>query len=199
MKATLAFLSLATLGMAAIAEQSPCDLIADEQLSEMHVARPMLHAESLSVPKEQYGTQADLVGSDCRYERQGSKIPKAVVLVSLVTVGSVDDEGRIRAALRDLYSGMQEKLGNSKFAGFSARSVESAWCSASASLVQSAELPMAGCAGVRGGEFLTVNYISEDADAHNSEDYKARAKGMGTRTYRYFGLIQERIAPEQTP
>jgi hypothetical protein len=186
MKFALAFLCLATLSMPALAMRSPCDLISDEQLSEMHVARSMLHAEYLTVPKEVYGTQADMVRADCRYERQGSKVPPVVVLVSLVTLVSVDDEGRIRTWLNDLNAGMQENLENSKLTKNSFHPVEYGWCNASASMVKSAGFLMSGCAGVHDGQFLTVNYISEGADGHNIEDYKARAAGMGTRTYGYF-------------
>ena len=76
---------------------------------------------------------------------------------------------------------------------YSSRPVKYGWCGASASMMKSAGLLMAGCAGVHDGQFLTLNYISEDADAHNIEDYKARAAGMGTRTYRYFQLVFAKV------
>ena len=186
MKNIITALLLAFLFDNAYAQQATCDLISDEQLADMHIVRSTLQSENLTIPKEMYGTEVEMVRSDCRYTKQGRSGPLTLVLLSLATVPSMADEIHIRAALDGLYQELQAAVGPpsaSSWLKFSISPIENGWCSESTSSFSPA---MAGCSGVRQRRFLTINYVDE---VHSSDGSRASANAK-----KYFELIFAKIS-----
>jgi hypothetical protein len=181
MKFALAILFVLSFGSAS-AQQSPCDLISDQQLADMHIVRSALRAEDVTTPKESWGIKADMVVRDCRLTKVGNNYP---ALLSLAKVPSADDEAHILARLRVELSNMNAGFSSSSSIKFSLWPVENGWCH---SVTNKFTRPVAGCSGVRNRQFLTVLYLEEEPSSD--------AASIKSKASKYFQLILSKIAAE---
>jgi hypothetical protein len=181
MKFVLAMLFVLSFGSAS-AQQSPCDLISDQQLADMQIVRTALLAEDVTVPRESWGIKTEMVMRECRNTKQKNYTP---ALLSLAKVPSVADEAHILAKLKDELSNMNANSLSSNSIKFSLWPVKNGWCH---SVTNKFTRPVAGCSGVRNRQFLTILYFEE---APSSD-----ASNVNSKASKYFELIFSKITAE---
>lgn len=157
------------------AQQPVCNWITDQHLTDMQLDRAALSTDKMTISKELYGTGSDLERVDCFYTKQGFAGPRKLVLLSLASVPTAEDERQILSGLADLAQKMQAAIGEpspSNWIKYSASQIEGGWCSDSVSAFSP---PIAGCCAVRNGRFLTLTIFDSALHGPNT-DIRIRVK-----------------------
>ena len=187
-KSIKSMVKVAILGIAltlitglSFAQQSPCDLISDQQLAELHIDRSFLSNQTIQIPKEIYGTSVELIRNNCFYKVDSSSFPYRI-LVSLITLGNKNDVEQVQTALSKIHRQVQTigEASPAPLLKLSMWDIRDGWCSSNSTAPGKFVL-VAGCSGMRQGRFLSFFY-SEDSETADKAFFNAQAQ-------KYFEMI----------
>lgn len=171
-KQALVGLLLAALSTFVCAQQSLCDLIPNQLLAEEHINRAGLYSEISTVPKNMYGTSAEMSRVTC-FNKTGRKPIPIMPLLSSTKIQSQKDQDIVRSAMIK-YSNQTQQAMHSTLPHTRLAIRATSWHNiyGLCNRVNSLKMAMVSCWGIHNGHYLTVifdsYYMKDDKSANES-------------------------------